>query len=91
MNQKHTPGRWKARKTINAKTPFEIYATSEHTTIALVTSLTKYGVPADNAKLIAAAPEMLEALILAAKELEQSLIKPSTERLIREIIKKATS
>lgn len=86
MESNHSKGQWLFRK--NRHDDFTIF-TNEVGDIARVwqgeeENETKMF---SNAVLIASAPEMFELLIQVQKDLEQGLVKPSTERKINELIK----
>lgn len=62
-NNTHTKGEWKALQILNGgQFPYEIYNTSENTTLAYVTDLTKQGTAKGNAEFICKAVNEYEQL-----------------------------
>lgn len=86
---KHTQGEWKVSKESNFNQNVECNGVNV-AQINRVNGTDGDEIELANAKLIAASPNLLKALIKAQKDLEQGIILPSTERLIKEAIEKAT-
>lgn len=96
MNNKHTPGTWNVSKTIN---DYAIYSSqNDSKDIAAVYQYSRSIAPEEaeaNAKLIAAAPELLEMCIATLEDLESGeLTGNATESALinlRDAIRKATA
>jgi hypothetical protein len=79
MTTKHTQGEW----IIQGKT---LIKCNGEQTASVNSMIDEYEA---NAKLIAAAPDLLNALLAVYKDLEQFSLLPSTERIVKEAINKA--
>ena len=84
METRHTQGEWKTYESENVAMPFEIV--SEGTKIARIVNETEAEA---NAKLIAAAPELLKQLKVAVSILKESGITRGQDQM-EQVIKKAT-
>lgn len=89
---KHTPGPWQNTLTgikANGKLIAQAWCDETNNSFGNHPAVTYSEMKANN-YLIAAAPDMLEALQIALKESEQGIYKPSTIKLIESAIAKAT-
>lgn len=67
----HTQGEWKVKSSLNKELPFEIYNSSENTTLAYITNLTNSSAKA-NAELIVKAVNERKALFDALEKLHEN-------------------
>ena len=90
MEKKHTPGPWEVRKTASGN-PF-IYAGQLNVAgVAMVRAGVDSATAEANARLIAAAPELLEALIQAVAWIEGEITAVNALSKAHAAIAKATS
>ena len=87
MGAKHSPGPWEAVDSLTVRGPFE--AGNHEKAGFLIASLPAYRSTGD-AKLIAAAPELLEALIAVVDFIEGKPGAPEPFGAVRDAIAKAT-
>lgn len=88
---KHTQGNWEISKHGNYDS-FGIYAEGQRNDLAIVKGGNEEGGEAEaNAKLIAAAPDLLEALIMCSKSLATYGSHPIIEIAVNNAINKATN
>ena len=82
---KHTPGPWEFQ--FQTVTRVMVYSKETHTAVC---SMKKCSEDVDNARLIAAAPEMLEALITVYDVLYGETKRKMVKSEYRELLEKAT-
>lgn len=87
-DSKHTAGNWTIGRTTEEK--LEIYIDGNHRASVLPFGAKPTEEDEANAKLIAAAPDMLKALQFFLKDNDMGLITQASETMARFAIKKAT-
>lgn len=93
-NFKHTPGTWAAKDcNMLTKKRTEIWSSedNEEPIFEIIHNEVNLSEPTPNAKLIAAAPELLQALINVLDDNDLfGKIQPTTTKHVLEVLKKAT-